>query len=110
MGRTNLGPYEIRGKYYNYGQFGPTNVPFDFWRKNKDRLEEVRYTSALLGKVFPNKDFSGISFVPSEFYKLPFDKLVRLAHTIGLNYIASRKATDIEKRALRKGILRKLEA
>lgn len=107
MGYTSIEGQRVYGKCFSYGSFGPTDISRSLFRKNRDILEEFVYTTKWLEEKF-NKKFPNISFKISEFYKIDFELLVKIAKTIGIEYIKSRKSSDLERRALRRAVLNKI--
>lgn len=106
MGYTSIDGKRIYGEFFNYGRFGPTNIPRSVFRKNKDILEEVEYDEKILGKIF-DIEFPTVKFKISEFWCVDFDTLIIMAQKMGIQYIKRRKVpNDIEKRALRKSVLK----
>lgn len=108
MGYLSLGPHRIYGKYFNYGRFGPANIPKKLYRANKDILVEAEYTTEWLEEKFGGK-FPELQFKLSEFWRVDTETLVELARLVGVDYINRRgKPTDLELRALRRAILIKI--
>ena len=104
MGYTTIGDKRVYGKYFNYGRFGPTNIPRSLFKKHQDLLEEVEYDEKILKKIF-GVTFPVVKFKISQLYKLDFDKLIEVARLIGIKYIPSRNPTDSQRRALRKSVV-----
>jgi hypothetical protein len=108
MGYTSIDGKRIYGKYFNYGNFGATNISRRVFRKHRDVLEEVEYDERILEKIF-GVQFPPVRFKISEFWKVEFDMLIEIARCLGIEYIKGKNnPTDIEKRALRRGILSKI--
>jgi len=110
MGCTTLDGKTLCGKYYARGSFGPTSVTRDFFHKNKDRLEEFEFTSEWLSRKF-SKQFPAVSFTPTTFWLIDFKTVIDIARLVGIDYVSkgNREYSDIEKRALRRSILSKIE-
>ena len=104
MGYTTIDGKRVYGKFFNYGNFGPTDLPRSVFRKHKDELEEVEYDEKILEKKF-GVAFPRVTFKISELWKLDFNKLIDIARLIGIKYIPSRSPTDSERRALRKSVI-----
>lgn len=108
MGYTSIGDKRIYGEYFNYGRFGPTDIPRSVFRKNKELLEEAEYNGEILGKMF-GAEFPTVKFKLSEFWRVDFEVLIEIAKALGIKYLKNRKAlTNIERRALRRGVLSKI--
>lgn len=108
LGYTSIDGKRVYGKYFNYGSFGPVNIPRSIFKKNKEILEEVEYDEVLLEKIFGVK-FPCVRFKISEFWKVDFKTLIDIAMSLDIKYIRNKGTpTDIEKRALRRGILNKI--
>lgn len=110
MGNTTLDGKTLCGKYYARGAFGPTKVSKDYFNKNKDRLEEFEYTQDWLERKY-SKRFPPVSFTPSTFWTIDFKTVIDIARLVGIDYVSkgNREYSDIEKRALRRSILNKIE-
>lgn len=107
MGYMSLGPHRIYGKYFNYGRFGPSDIPRQMYKENKDILTEAEYTTEWLEEKF-DKKFPQVSFKISEFYKVDIDTLIEIALLVGIKYRRPRAITDLEIRALRRVVIKKL--
>lgn len=108
MGYTSIGGTRVYGKYFNYGNFGATDIPRSVFRKNKDLLEEVEYNENVLEEIF-NCKFPAVRFKISELWRVDFKTLIQIAKALGIEYIKNNgNPTDIEKRALRRGVLSKI--
>ena len=106
MGYTSIGDKRIYGKFFNYGRFGPTNIPRSVFRENKEILEEVEYDEKILNNIF-NVEFPVVRFKISEFWRIDFNTLIIMAQKMGIQYVKRQKnPNDIEKRALRKSVLK----
>lgn len=110
MGAAVIGGKRIMGKYYARGTFGPTNISRAVYFANKTVLEEFEYSSEWLERKFGLK-FPQMRFTPSTFYLIDFNTVVELARLVGIDYKSkgNKEYTDIEKRALRRSILGKLD-
>jgi hypothetical protein len=110
MGCMSRDGYNFYGRYYCRGAFGPTSVPKDYYLKNRDVLEEMEITSDWLVRKF-NRPFPQVSFKPSTFWQIDFYTTVEIARALGIDYKwkANREYTDVEKRALRRSIMRRIE-
>ena len=110
MGCTEIDGYVICGKYYNYGRRGPANVPRKIYLKNKEILKEVPITGEWLSKAF-NADFPSVKFTVTEMYRVNWPTLVEIARLRGIEYIGDvrRKSSELQRRALRKNILKRIE-
>ena len=108
MGRSTVDGYNVYGKYYAYGTFGPTNLPRSVFVKNKDVLEEIEIDKGWLlkktGNAFPT------SFKTTELYTFDFDVTVQIARLLGIDYIKSKNPSTKEQSALRRAIINKLDA
>ena len=104
MGYTSIGDKRIYGKYFNYGSFGPVNIPRSVFNKNKELLEEVEYDEKILGEMF-GCYFPPVRFKISELHRLDITKLVEIAKLMGIQYISNRTPTHLEGRALRKSVI-----
>lgn len=93
MGYTQIGNYRIYGRYFSYGTFGTTDIPWKLYIKHRSILEQALYTKEVLeekfGGVFPD-----IEFRPSELRNLNSDDLIAIAHGIGIEYMKSRKKLE----------------
>lgn len=110
MGHAVIAGKPVYGKYYCRGKFGPTSIPKSEYLKNRDVLEEFEITSEWLNRKY-GVEFPTLAFRPSNFWHLDFNTVIELARLIGIKYIKKRggKYNDIEKRALRKSILSRIE-
>jgi hypothetical protein len=108
MGCSTVGGYSVHGEFYALGSFGPANIPRDIFLKHKSVLEEIEISQEWLfkktGRHFP------CSFKPTELYMVDFDITIKIAELLGIEYIKSRKPTSIEKAALRRAIIQKIDA
>lgn len=108
MGCSTVDGYKICGKYYAYGSFGPANIPRSVFIKNKDILEEVEMSQKWLykktGEHFP------LAFKTSTLRTLDFDTVIAIAKLLGIKYIKGKKNTVSQKAALRRAIIRKIDA
>ena len=108
MGYISIGGQRIYGKFFSYGRFGPTEIPFNLFIENKERLEEVEYTADILEQKFGRK-FPDISFKLSKINLISFEDLVKIAHALGIDYLKGRQKPSIQhKRALRKSVLTRI--
>lgn len=107
MGYTTIGGKRIYGKYFSYGRFGATNIPYKLFLKHKDQLEDIVYTGAMLEDKFGCK-FPDISFRLSEIHLVDFLDLVSVLRAFGIHYHASKKPTIQERRALRRSIISRI--
>jgi len=104
----SLGPYRIYGEYFNYGRFGPSDIPKKLFRAHKDILVEAEYTTEWLENKFGGK-FPELSFKLSEFWRIETETLIELARLVGVDYINRRgKPTDLELRALRRAVVARI--
>ena len=108
MGYTTVEGRRVYGKFFNYGRFGPTEMAYEVFRKNRALLEEEYITNEWLSKRF-GIDFPSVRFKITEMWKLDFEPLIQVANLLGINYRKSRYPTTTEKRALRKAVVRKIE-
>ncbi|MHA2063189.1 MAG: hypothetical protein ACXABY_02290 [Candidatus Thorarchaeota archaeon] len=109
MGYTTVEGRRVYGKFFNYGRFGPAEMPYKTFKKNRELLEEVNITGSWLENRFGGK-FPQINFKLTEMWKVEFGLLVQIANCMGIEYKKSRHPNDTEKRALRKAILRRIDA
>lgn len=100
----------LYGKYYARGSFGATNVSRQFYTKHKEVLEEFEITSEWLKRKF-NKEFPSLAFTPKNFWTIDFHTVVEFARLLGIDYkwSSQREFTDVEKRALRRSVLARIE-
>jgi hypothetical protein len=103
MSYTVINNKRVYGKKFAYGSLGPTDIPLDIFKPNRNILEEAEYTKAWLDNKF-GKEFPDISFKPSRLYKLDISVLTKIAHGVGIKYLRNRKTTVQEKRALCRAI------
>ena len=106
MGYTELEGHRVYVRKYSYGSFGSTNIPVIIYKKYKDILEDAQYTQDWLEKKFNNK-FPNISFDVNDLYKMNFKTMIDLAILMGVKCKSSakKKASIIERHALRKSII-----
>ena len=113
MGIAEIDGVTIAGKYYNYGRLGAKNVPYLFWRKHNDKLEQIPITRQWLekktGKKFPldiplTKDMSD----------LDWHTLLEMASLLGIDYRPTStyipSGTDEEQRGIKKAIFAAIDA
>jgi hypothetical protein len=98
-----IGEQRVYGKKFAYGSFGPTDIPSDVYKKNKNILEEAEYTKEWLDKNF-NNEFPNISFKLSRLYQIDIDVLIQIASCVGINYLRNKKVSVQEKRTLCRAI------
>jgi len=103
MGYTTINSVRVYGKHFAYGKFGPTEMPFEVFKQNRNILCEVPITGKWLSKKF-HKSFPDVVFKLSEMWKLDFDKTVQIARLLGIPYLSPKKTTDSQRRALRRSI------
>jgi hypothetical protein len=105
MGYTTIGNQRVYGRNFSYGRFGPTDITYELFIENQERLEEVVYTAGILEEKFGCK-FPTTSFRLSKLKLLPFENLVEIAHALGIDYKTSRQKPTLQhKRALRRSVL-----
>lgn len=110
MGHAVIAGKPVYGKYYCRGKFGPTSISKTEYLKNRDVLEEFEITSAWLSRKY-QKEFPSLCFKPSNFWQVDFKTAIELARLIGIDYVTkgNREYSDLEKRALRRSILSRIE-
>jgi hypothetical protein len=110
MGYTCIEGKRIYGKYFAGGRFGPSVVTRATYLKFKGLLEEFTFTSDWLSRKY-DKEFPPVSFTPYTFWTVDFKTVIDIARLIGIDYKSkgNREYSDIEKRALRRSVLGKLE-
>ncbi len=110
MGCMNKDGFSFYGKYYCRGAFGPTNVTKDYFMSHRDVLEEMEITTDWLERKFGGK-FPSVCFTPSLSWMLDFQVTIELARALGIDYKSkgNKEYSDIEKRALRRSVLRRIE-
>ena len=110
MGITKIDGKDIYGKYYARGVFGPTSISRECFFIHKDILEEFEYTQDWLERKY-SVPFPSISFTPKVFWTLDFKTVIDIARLVGIDYVSrgNKEYSDIERRALRRSILLKLE-
>lgn len=108
MGCSVIEGRRVYGRFYAYGSFGPTNLPRALYLKHKEVLEEIEITPEWL-KNKTGKDFP-IGIKPTEFFQVDFDIVIDIAHQLGIEYIKSRSPTTLEQSALRRAIIKKIDA
>ncbi len=105
MGYSKIEEHNVYGEFFNYGRFGPVDIPRKLYSENKGILKEAKYTKEWLENRF-DKEFPDIKFTISTLKNIPFNKIVMLAKAFGINYISSsRRASVREKFWLRKSII-----
>lgn len=107
MGSSIIDGRRIYGRYFNYGKFGPTEIPKKTYINNKDVLEEAEYNKRILEEKFGG-EFPDVKFKITKLIKLPFDKTIELAAALGIEYIKSRKPSRGERLSLRRAIAHRL--
>lgn len=110
MAYANIEGQRVYGKYFARGVFGPTKVSRDTYFKYQDIFENFEYTSEWFARKY-NKEFPSIKFDRSNFWTIDFTVVIELAKLIGIDYRGGQKRefSDIEKRALRRSILARIE-
>jgi hypothetical protein len=110
MSACKIDGQPVYGKYFARGSFGPTNIPKATYLKNKDILEEFVITSEWLSRKF-GKEFPSIAFTPSTFWTIDFQLVIEVARVLGIDYKSrgNKEYSDIEKRALRRSVLSRIE-
>lgn len=110
MGSSVICGYNVYGKYYSRGAFGPANIPRNVYFKHRHVLEEFVITGEWLERRF-GRPFPSLSFIPSDMWMLDFYTTIELARALGIDYKTrgNKEYTDIEKRALRRSVLGKIE-
>ena len=111
MGYTEIDGYRIYGRKYSYGSFGSTDLPVAIYKKNKNILEDAKYTKDWLEVKF-NKTFPRIAFTIDDLYKMDFIAMVAIARLVGVKYAGGirKKPTIKERHAVRKSIIAFLNA
>lgn len=111
MGYTSICGKRVYGEYFSYGRFGTTEILHDVFRKYKEILVEAPITSDWLSVRF-DTEFPEVSFTYEKMHEqVSFDVLVEVAKGIGIQYIkGGRKPTKIEKRALRRAIIKAIDS
>ncbi len=105
MGYTSIGNQRVYGKFFSYGKFGPTDIPYELFLTHQEQLEEVGYTKDILEEEFGGK-FPTISFKLSKLKLIPFENLVEIARSLGIDYHKGRQKPSLQhKRALRRSVL-----
>lgn len=104
MGYTTLDGIRVYGKYYNYGSFGPSDIPFQTYKRHKDILEDAVYTKEWLESKF-KKEFPDISFTVQDIFGLDSKTLISLARLVGVNYTSNKELTINERYSLRKSLI-----
>ena len=99
MSYTTIDNKRVYGRKFAYGSMGPTDIPINIYRKNKDILDEAEYTKKWLEKKFDH-EFPPISFKLSQLYSIDMNTLTKIARAVGIKYIKNRKTTVYEKRTL----------
>ena len=109
MGCSTINGRRVYGKFYAYGSFGPINIPRADYFANKEILEVAVITDEWLakktGKVFPK-----VSFQTTEPYLVDFEIIKEMAGLLGMTYISSKNPTSSQQAALRRSVVRLIEA
>lgn len=108
MGYTSIEGRRIYGRFFNYGRFGPTEISYDVFRKNRALLEEEYITDEWLNKRF-GANFPSVNLKLTEMWKIDFKLLIRIANLLGIKYTKPRHPTITEKNALRRAIFRTID-
>ncbi len=108
MGCSTVDGYRVYGKFYDFGSFGPTNIPRRVYSKYRTVLEEAEITRRWLSEAF-DCEFPDVTFKATQMIELDFDLVVEIARCMDVSYIQSAKPTATEKRALRETIKRRIE-
>ena len=108
LGYTSINGRRIYGEFFSYGRFGPAEVTYKEFREYRDILSELPITGEWLGRKF-GKDFPECSFKYSEMRKLDFGKLIEIAKLLDIDYRKPRHPTDIDRRALKKAVIEKID-
>jgi hypothetical protein len=108
MGYTTIDGKRIYGECFNYGAFGPAEITYKQFSKNKKILKEQPVTDSWLEKKF-GKKFPSIQFKITEMWRVDFEKLIDIARLIGIDYRKPRHPTSMDKRALRKAVLSRID-
>ena len=99
MSYTVLNGQRVYGRKFAYGSLGPTDIPVNIYKEQKNILEEAEYTKEWLDNKY-TYDFPNISFKLSQLYLLDIDTLIKIAYGVGIVYIKPRKPSMQEKRTL----------
>ncbi len=99
MGYSEIAGQRIYGSKYARGTFGPRDIPWDLYQKNKEILAHAEYTDDWLSKKF-SKQFPSISFTVDTLKDLDDSTLAELARLLGVRYInkAYGRAMDLKER------------
>lgn len=110
MGSAIIAGQSIAGKYFDRGRNGPANVPRQLFLKHKDVLEEFEITGNWLERKF-GRPFPSVTFKPSTMWQLDFYTVIEIARLLGIDYKSrvNKEYSDIEKRALRRSVLSRIE-
>lgn len=108
MGYTSIGNKRVYGKFFSYGRFGPTDIPYELFLKHQEQLEEVEYTRDILEEKFGGT-FPATSFKLSKLKLIPFENLVEIARALGIDYRTNRQTPSLQhKRALMRSVLTRI--
>ena len=104
MGYTSIDGKRIYGENFNFGRFGPTEITYKTYLKNKEILKECPITSEWLSKKL-NRPFPDMQFTLTNLRnELDNDKIIELARLLGIEY-KKNKISSLELRSLRKSII-----
>jgi hypothetical protein len=105
MGYTSVGDKRVYGKSFAYGRFGPTEITYKEYMKNRDYLVQHPVTSAWLSSKF-DKAFPEAEFTYENMHDdVSFETLVEIANLLEIKYVKKGKPTIAEKRSLRRAII-----
>jgi len=108
MGYSTIDGHRVYGKCFSYGRFGPTDIPFALYKKNKARLEDAVYTPSIIKEMF-GISIPDVSFRISKIHLVDFEVLVAIARAFGIDYRVGRsKPTFSERLGLRKAVIAKI--